>query len=328
MLLCLALLAIGCWTSLHATELRIQGTQFAVNGKPTFLLGISYYGGLGAPTNFVSQDLDDIQRAGFNWIRLWATWSGFTNDISAVNPLDGKPREPFFDRLKWIVAECDRRGLIVDVTLSRGDGSASATRVDSLEKHLRVVATLVTALKPYHNWYLDLSNERDVRDKRFTSFDDLKQLRDELKRLDPGRLVTASSGSDVSHNELRGYIQTAQLDFICPHRPRSPKSAAETERKTRELFDWMNELGRVVPIHYQEPFRRGYTDWQPKAQDFVADAVAAKKGGAAGWCFHNGSERRSPEQKPRRSFDLREKRLFDQLDSEELAAVKQLQSAF
>ena len=44
-------------------------------------------------------------------------------------------------------------------------------------------------------------------------------------------------------------------------------------------------------------------------------------GGAAGWCFHNGSGRTTADNRPRRSFDLREKRLVDQLDSEELKVL-------
>ena len=199
-------------------------------------------------------------------------------------------------------------------------------RLDTQEKHRRVVSTLVTSLKQYRNWYLDLSNERNVRDKRFTSFEDLKQLRDDVKRIDPARLVTASSGSDISRDELRDYLQKAQVDFITPHRPRDPNSPKHTEEITRQLLAWMKEFGRVVPVHYQEPFRRGYTDWQPKAEDFVADVVGAKIGGAAGWCFHNGSQRKAPDAKPLRSFDLREKRLFDQLDAEERKAIEQLRA--
>src|SRR3954467_14740021 len=116
-----------------ATELGAKGTRFTINGQPTFLYGISYYAGLGASEEFARQDLDDMQRYGFNWIRVWATWAAFQNDLSAVNPEDGQPRQPFFDRLKLLVADCDRRGMIVDITLGRGDG-ISTTRVNTQEK--------------------------------------------------------------------------------------------------------------------------------------------------------------------------------------------------
>lgn len=80
-----------------------------------------------------------------------------------------QPRELFLGKLKWLVAECDRRGLVVDVTLTRGKGSPAAVaggRLPNFEAHQRAVESLVAALKSYRNWYLDLANERDVRDER------------------------------------------------------------------------------------------------------------------------------------------------------------------
>jgi hypothetical protein len=74
-------------------------------------------------------------------------------------------------------------------------------------------------------------------------------------------------------------------------------------------------------VHHQEPFRRGYDVWEPTAADFLTDLGGAIEGGAAGWCLHNGSERGSPDNQPRRSFDLRVERLFDQLDPEERKVV-------
>jgi len=59
------------------------------------------------------------------------------------------------------------------------------------------------------------------------------------------------------------------------------------------------------------------TAWEPTATDFLTDLRGALKGGAAGWCFHNGGQRTTGNQQPRRSFDLRAKRLLDQLDEEE-----------
>jgi len=85
----------------------------------------------------------------------------------------------------------------------------------------------------------------------------------------------------------------------------------------------MKVLGRLVPVLYQEPFRRGYAAWEPRAEDFLDDLQGARAGGAAGWCFHNGLQRDTPEREPRRSFDLRSRRLFDQLDAEELKFVRQ-----
>ncbi len=308
-----------------STTLGLDGTHFTINGRPAFLLGLSYYGALGAPEEFIRLDFEQARELGFNWLRVWATWSAFTNDVSAVD-VHGQAREPFLSRLKWLLAECDRRGLVVDVTLTRGPLSgnrpAPAGALPDLAAHECAVNTLVGALKPYLNWYLDLANERDVRDARYVPVAELRTLRELVRRLDPARLVTASGGGhDLDEKELREALLIAGLDFVAPHRPRTPESPSQTEEQTRTTLGLMKQLGRLVPVQYQEPFRRGYEAWQPSADDFLKDLRGAVAGGAAGWCLHNGSQRGAPGNEPRRSFDLRARRLFDQLDSEELKAA-------
>jgi hypothetical protein len=120
--------------------LGVRGTRFTLDGRPTFLLGVSYYGALGAPEEFVRRDLDDLNRHGFNWLCVWATWAAFDRDVSAVDA-EGRPREPFLDRLRWLVVECDRRGLVVDVALTRGDRAARGA-LPNLEAHRRAVETV------------------------------------------------------------------------------------------------------------------------------------------------------------------------------------------
>src|SRR5262249_4411517 len=109
--------------------------------------------------------------------------------------------------------------------------------------------------------------------------------------------------------------------FVARHRPRDAGSAGQTEARTRECLATMLRIGRSAPVHYQEPFRRGYGRWQPAASDFLTDLRGAVAGGAAGWCLHNGSSRGDPEERPRRSFDLHARRLFEQLAEEEREVV-------
>lgn len=304
------------------TVLAVQGTHFTLNGKPAFLLGISDYGALGAEGEALRRDLDEMQSHGFNWLRVWATWSAFGHDVSAVDER-GQTREPYLDRLKQLVAECDRRGLIVDVTLTRRHGAADGA-LTSFAAHQRAVETLVTALKEHRNWYLDLANEHDVRDARFVSNAELKLLREQVRGLDSQRLVTASfGGHDLDQDDLKESIVTIGLDFLTPHRPRNPETPKQTEARTRASLAVLQKLGHPSPILYQEPFRRGYTRWEPTADDFLNDLRGALTGGAAGWCFHNGSQRGSTDERPRRSFDLRDGRLFEQLDPAEGEVVAQ-----
>lgn len=323
------LLPLLCLTTiLSATELAVDGTRFTIDGKPAFLLGISYYGALGAPQEFIERDLDDMQKLGINWIRVWATWAAFDNDVTAVDS-DGKPREAFMSRLERLVGECDRRGMIVDVTLTRGNSVVGKPRIRSLESHRQAVETIVSGLKSHRNWYLDLGNERNIRDKRHVGFDELEELRAVAKRVDPERLVTASHAGDIPSDDLKRYVLEVKVDFVSPHRPRNAKSPGQTENRSRQYLAAIRELGRVVPLHYQEPFRRGFTrGWEPTVDDFVNDARAARAGGAAGWCLHNGDQRHVHGQHPRRSFDMREKRMFEQLDDVERAALERIHRLF
>jgi hypothetical protein len=303
--------------------LGIAGERFTLNGTPTFLLGFSYYGALGASEKTIRADLDQMQALGFNWIRVWATWSAFDNDVSAVD-VHGQPRAVYLDKLAWLVGECARRGMVVDVTLSRGNGVSGPKRLQSLEAHERAVTSLIDKLKPLRNWYLDLGNERNIKDERFVSFAELKTLRALVKKLDPDRLVTASAAGDIPREEVKAYLLDVGVDFLAPHRPRHAKSPGQTEEKTRLYRAGIKDLERTAPVHYQEPFRRGFGGYDPTAEDFWTDLQAARKSGAAGWCFHNGDQRARPDGRPRRSFDMRDQGVFAQLDEVERAFLKRL----
>jgi hypothetical protein len=309
-----------------AVEAATDGTGFTLDGKPTFLLGCSYYAGLGASDDTLRRDLDELRRLGFNWVRVWATWAGFGHDVSAVDG-DGNPRAEYVDRLKRLVAECDRRGMVVDVTFSRGDGATGSPRLQGIESHRRAVETVLGAIGDRRNWYTDLANERNIRDKRFVPVEDLAVLRDLVKARDPKRLVTASHAGDVERRDVERYLREVRLDFLSVHRPRDAGSPDDTAAKTKQVLAWVRELGVTLPLHYDEPFRRGYADWQPSAADFEKDLAAARAAGAAGWCFHNGSQRGAPGERPRRSFDLSEQGLIEQLDEQERAFLARLRPA-
>ena len=311
-------------TSAPTITLDIQRTNFLVDGKPMFLLGASYYGGLGASDDFVNHDLRELKNHGFNWIRVWATWSAFGNNVSAVDS-EGKAREPYLSKLKHLCEKADQLEMIVDVTLSRGNGIVGSGLLPSFETHLNAVTVLTQELKQYRNIYFDIGNERNIRDRRHVPFEELGALRNRIKKLDAERLVTASHAGDIPTEELRDYLTVVPVDFICPHRPRNAESPHQTAEKTQEYLRHIRELGKVVPVHYQEPFRRGFGSWQPETQDFLIDLKNARQGSAAGWCLHNGDVREKDDGRPRRSFDMREAegRLFEQLEMEEKSVVEQ-----
>lgn len=311
---------------LHATELGVDSTHFTMDGQRKFLLGISYYGALGAREGFIAKDLDDMKRDGFNWIRVWATWSAFTNNVSAVEA-NGGAREPFLSKLESLIQQCDRRGMIVNVTLSCQNGITGAPKLQRYEEHERAVRTLIERLRPLRNWYLDLGNERNIGDARHVPFEDLRKLREIARQLDSRRLVTASHSSDDEDfaKNIEKYVRDVKVDFLSQHRGRYEKSASQTTAATNLYLDRLKSLNVTMPIHYDEPFRRGYTrGWEPSAEDFLLDLRNAIQSGAAGWCLHNGAQVSPADGQPRRSFDLREKRLYDQLDAIELEVARKV----
>jgi hypothetical protein len=211
--------------------------------------------------------------------------------------------------------------MIVDVTLTR-DKKILA----NFTAHQAAVATLVDGLRAHRNWYLDLANERDVRDARFVSIEELKRLRDQIRLADKERLVTASfGGHDLDANDVRELLTkvawTSLLHIVHATRSRPPKpprtpSGASTcmdcPRAPLRPCTTRNRFAAATPSGNRQP------------SDFLEDLRGAMESGAAGWCFHNGAQRGTPGEQPRRSFDLSTLRLFDQLDSEERAFLDRL----
>lgn len=119
MIAALQLVAV-CGVVAQGPVLGIEDTQFTLDGKAAFLLGISYYGALAIEDEaIIAGDLDDMKGCGFNWVRIWATWNAFDNNVSAV-ARDGSPREPYMSRLERLCRLAGKRGMVVDVTVTRG----------------------------------------------------------------------------------------------------------------------------------------------------------------------------------------------------------------
>src|SRR4029077_16905746 len=105
------------------------------------------------------------------------------------------------------------------------------------EAHRRAVETLGTALKSRPNWDLDLANEGNIRDARFVSIEDLKDLRDRVREIDPARLVTASHGGDLSADDLRKYVIDAALDFVARD-DSGFSSIRSSSTRSRDFTSW------------------------------------------------------------------------------------------
>jgi len=319
------LFVIACmWplASVQAVTLGISadGRFFTLDGVPTYLNGVSYYGAQSISTaSYRTQDLDDMVADGFNWMRVWVYWEypDPGEDVSVMTH-NGAVREPYMSRLKTLITECNNRGIIVDCSFPR-DGNGDWVGPRNQSEHLAAVQTLANELLSYSNVYIDVANERDVGDDRYVSLTNCGQLIDAIKAINPNRLCTAS-GVPGSQSELNNYFTQGHVDFITPHLCRNTGCSAQTVGMVNQFVGWMNNLGFRAPVHLQEPFRRGYASYNPTVEDFYRDCSGGKIAEAAGWCLHNGNNKLdSPDYRPWRCFNMSnaEGRLYAQWDSVE-----------
>jgi len=310
----------------YAVTLGISpdGRFFTLDGVPTYLNGVSYYGAQTITTaSYRTSDLDDMVADGFNWIRVWGYWTNaVTSEDVSVLTYDGYSRSTYMNRLKTLITECNNRGIIVDVSLNR-DAYGTWVGARTQAQHLKAVQTLATELLSYRNVYIDISNERDVGDGRYVSLSECGALINAIKAIDPTRLCTASS-TPTSQSQLSDFKNTAKMDFISPHLCRDSSCPAATLGTVNNYSSWMDNLGWRIPIHLQEPFRRGYsTSFNPLEDDFLRDCSGGKLAGAAGWCLHNGD---NFDAAPYRSFtmDNARGRLYAQWESAETNVTNQV----
>src|SRR5947209_2082818 len=160
------LLALSlCATRADAQKLTIQGDRFAVDGTPTFLLFMSYFGAMGAPN--VAADFHFLHAAGFNGVRIWPNLDTGPQLMNG----DGSLRPAELSRLRFILDQARLEHLIVDVTFTYEhiSGMTPATaRVG--------IMAATDALRSYDNLLFDIQNERNVQDRRLMSGADVARI--------------------------------------------------------------------------------------------------------------------------------------------------------
>ena len=123
--------------------------------------------------------------------------------------------------------ETERRGLFGNqgrIAVGRGgDNQQVSTRIVANYNHMHALTI---------QYYEVVQVQWDVRDARHVPAEELKALREQVRRLDPGRPVTASfGGHDLDEADLREAMLTIGLDFVSPHRPRDAGSPGQTGQR-------------------------------------------------------------------------------------------------
>lgn len=271
-------------------SLAASGDALTVNGKPTFLLFISYFDG---PRSIrLGEDFEyfrDVVKA--DGIRVLPNWLSCEEDIhqprcqpAGDGLFDGETgavRAERLEALKRLITLAAGHRLVVDVTFTR-DTLEPAMPIDA---YRAAIVRTSEALKPYRNVLFDVQNEFD-RDGLTEA--QVGEIRAAIRKVDAERLVTAS-GSGAYKAEQAGRLAAEYgMDLITVHDPRR-EDTWFLDETLEEIVSGAKEAagpGRL-PVYLQEPTGWGSrSDDDTEAEHFRRAARAARQAGAAAWTFH------------------------------------------
>jgi len=292
-----ALAALTCAASVPAPAgpaVTVSGKTIQLDGQPTFLLGVSFFGALDVASPR-DEDLDTLKRWGVTVVRVWAHWG------RPIYQRDGTLSPQGRVRLLQLVQRLQARGLVLELALLR-PGQLPGQRYvafSSEAARVRAVTEIASALREYRHVLFDLYNEHDHPDGPI-SHAAARVLRDAVKAVDPGRLVTISStgthlvtpDSRVGEAEARNLREEASqdvgsvgVDLVAPHFPRTDDWAPSTAARVAAVRSELDRIGRNVPVYLNEE-RRAEPGSEMAADIYQRAFTSARDAGAAGWVFH------------------------------------------
>ena len=220
-----------------------------------------------------------------------------------------------------LVAECDRHGIVVNVTLSRGNGATGPARLqgtrrpppggrDALPRPRRTGGT-GTSTCPTSGTSTTSGTPR---------IDDLAELRDAAQGSRPD-----AAGHRLARRrpqpERRGAVPRGRSAWIsCRiHRPPRRGLGRRRRRSRDEAGPRLDEGARTGACRCTTTSRSAAASASGSRRPRTSSPTCRRRRPAAprGGASTTATEGRPRDGRPRRSFDLREKALFEQLDDEE-----------
>jgi hypothetical protein len=311
-------------TSSGAQTLGVDGARFTIDGRPKFLLFVSYFDGLRRAAasdgrGDVDTDFAYLRRAGFDGVRLMANWQyacgGGPADDQKLLAGDGTINEAIWPVFIRFLERAANHGLVVDVTFTRETYGAPIPVADYQKGLVSVVRRLVDEGGHRHVLF-DIQNEYPLHG---LTPGDVRGILKAVRQADPGRIVTASGGgTDI--------LDDPEMSVVAYHDARDDDwyEAAAARRQLGAVRAQTEKGTANKPIYLQEPmpFRKfhpacGHGEW-PRSGFARRAASAARQAGAAAWTFHT-----------RQSFDLRTRTLVEILagDSDQKAELEAISAA-
>ncbi len=235
--------------------LTVSNTSFLRNGEPFNYTGIGFFNALYNPTFHKSaqersQWLDKFKKYGINVLRVWAQWDnnrGFVDTAPGATLYlpDGQLRPQPLERLKVLLADADRKGMVVQLVLFSHETSEAKNKLSSQSSD-RAVANITRELLPYRNLVFQIWNESSER---------VADYYKNIKKIDPQRLVTNSPGPG---GDLGDQNQNHLLDFLTPHTTRQ-FAGRHWQIAPKEIAYLLERFKK--PVVDDEPARNGTPDY-------------------------------------------------------------------
>jgi hypothetical protein len=253
----------------RASELKVSGTGFTLDGKPFAYTGVSFFNAIYNPTF----NLDSATRRkwlrkfleyNINVHRVWCQWDnkrGFVDggpEATMYQP-DGSLRMNHLKTLKGILDDARAEGVVIELCLFSHESFREGIKLEP-EAAVRAVKALAKELQPWRNLYFQIWNEH--HDEM------VLPLVKAIREVDAKRLITSSPGfaGVLGPKELN-----EELDFLTPHTSRQGRGKP-WELAPKEIATLLKEYNK--PVVDDEPARNGTSNFGgPKEPTLPTDHI-------------------------------------------------------
>lgn len=251
-----AILVLACAGWLFSGEITVQGTRFAMEGKPFAFTGVSFFNALYNEAFHASPEarrlwLEKFQRYGINMLRVWAQWDNARGFVDAcpectLYRADGALMPKPLARLRALAADAEAKGMGVQLVLFSQESWRENLRLSDAASD-RAVAELARAMSAHRNVTFQIWNEMDYRTLDYVKI---------IRSVDPKRLLTNSPGFAGVLTGMRG--EEEALDYLTPHTTRQHKRR-HWVIAPKEIEYLLTKFGK--PVVDDEPARNGTSDF-------------------------------------------------------------------
>jgi hypothetical protein len=263
---------------------QVQGDHLAVDGTGRFLVFVSYLDGLHASDATLENDLDYFSSHHIDGIRVFTNWHATGGAFTALIDDNGAINASVNTKLTTLLTKAIDHHLLVDLAFTEQKTSGS---FDGPTLTTGIANVVTDRSGAYRHMLIDLSNEANAN--AFPDTNSVRNLRDAVKGLDRGRLLTASfTEADLPNGN--GTIATAdqraidaKLDLTTFHDGRGANFQDVTGSKVFQL------RGTGKPVFFDEPCRINKDGCPSGASAYLTAVNAAKTAGAAAWTYHTAA---------------------------------------